>query len=221
MQRAGCTEVVCSIEAHDKVGLRFSEEKGFAVVTEFIRYDTNCLTALMDDGMAQVQRTKQAGVTFERLSPIPKGEEFRHELYDVALLIYCDIPETSEEMSFRSFLTMLSDNERFKKTAVVTASIHGRCIGFELLQVDTMDNVLVGTIMGVLTEHRGKGIARALRTLSMAYAQQCRVPKLRGFSTASNTRQAALVLGMGAEARVSSYQLKQTLPAHEESLIRG
>ena len=83
---------------------------------------------------------------------------------------------------------MLSDYKHYKHTAAIRASADERCIGLQILRLDSKTGEMMGEIVGVLREYRGRGIARVMVALSTAYARACGASKIVGVSTDSNTR---------------------------------
>jgi mycothiol synthase len=165
------------------------ERRGF---TEIQRYWESRLEVASFDFAAfstAVDRAARQGITFTTLAEEgPDDVEVRRRMYELDRDIMRDVPmpEPITDTSYEAFVKGTFDNPNFMPEAWFLAKDGGAYVGLSnLWKSQELDDVYYQGLTGVLREHRGKGIAMALKMVGLELVRSRGIREVR---TWNNTR---------------------------------
>ena len=162
------------IRTPDEAAIAFLEKRGFTEqerafpsVLDLITYDPSQFTGA-------IEKAEAHGVQILSYADVPDTNDYRHKLYELARVIERDMPRRDtdpyEDQPYDAWVKMFTRPEWDPK-AMILAESDGEWIGLTQLAFQEATNIGQTWITGVLKEHRGKGIATALKVRVMEAAQ--------------------------------------------------
>lgn len=98
--------------------------------------------------------------------------DFRKEMHEVFEIVRVDTPraEPPTPLTFEQFQTLVLDDPEFLKAGSQIALVEGRVVGFSGIYHTEVEGQLFQWLTAVKREHRGKGVAQALKSHSAQWA---------------------------------------------------
>lgn len=155
-------------------GIRFLETRGFELGARQIvsLLDLSAFDAGRFD--AARQRVADEGVDIVTLAAYRTIEpDYQRQIYAVMKETERDVPwyEPGEGMSYAMFVTQFEDNPDLLPDSYVLALDGDQCVGVtQLWGSEATDEKLYTGFTGVVRSHRGRGIATAMKALSLRNA---------------------------------------------------
>jgi GNAT superfamily N-acetyltransferase len=163
--------------------------RGFSEIQRY--WESRLDVATFDFGAfsTAVGRAKEQGVTFTTLvEEGPDSPQVRRQMYELDRDIMHDVPmpEPMTETSYESFVKGLFENPNFMPEAWFLAKVGDEYVGLSnLWKSQELADVFYQGLTGVRREHRGKGIAMALKIIGLEFVRERGIREVR---TWNNTR---------------------------------
>ncbi|MBC8065515.1 MAG: GNAT family N-acetyltransferase [Chlorobia bacterium] len=167
VESEGAISTACRVSDDDLSSIGFIERRRFEVIKRDFEseLDLSSLDATILEAMSQCSVDIRA---FAELD----SQEFRRELHEVFEIVRVDTPrsEPPTRMAFEQFQALVIDEPEFLQEGSQVALIDGRIIGFTGIYHTEIDGQLFQWLTAVKREHRGKGIAKALKANAAKWA---------------------------------------------------
>lgn len=164
-------------EPHPEAGpetLAFLERRGFAPYERML-FLAQDLTRLPEPSDEPVRRAEAAGVTFTTIDQeLEQNPAVLQEIYDLYAATTVDIPTAGPVIppAYEAYVRSLEEPLRLP-AGFVLARVNGACVGMSYgAAMAEAPDWLGHRYTGVRREYRGRGIARALKTLVTRFARQ-------------------------------------------------
>jgi ribosomal protein S18 acetylase RimI-like enzyme len=174
----------------DAVGaIRFLEKAGFTQIG--IRFESTLDMQSFDETsfLATAERAKTAGYEVVTLASARQEDpDADYHLYEVYASTVVDVPFPGEERAqpkYENFRAHVLDTPSTNPSAIFIARQNGRMVGMTSLEL--LPNAIGITGMtGVLREHRGQGVAMALKLASFRYLKAHGYAEARAHNDTAN-----------------------------------
>lgn len=133
-----------------------------------------------------LRRCRQAGIEFTTMAALGDTAAHRHALYELNKTCSADIPERGEFYTFDEYLAQRIEIPTYDPQGVVLALDGASWIGMAAASLRPEGHAF-SEMTGVLASHRGRGIALAMKLLTIGYARSHGVHWLRAFHHPGNT----------------------------------
>ncbi len=162
------------IRTPDEPALAFLAKRGFAEQERAHPSVLHLATYDASQFAGAIEKAESHGITILSYADVPDTEANRQKLYELARVIERDMPRRDtdpyEDQPYDSWVKMFGRPEWDPK-AMILADWNGEWIGLTQLAFQESTNIGQTWITGVLKDHRGKGIATALKVRVMEAAQ--------------------------------------------------
>ena len=169
--------------------VQFSQRAGY---TNFgIRFESALDLTTFDETpfKSAFDRTAQAGYLLTTLADEQAVEpEADHKLFDLEVVAMADVPFPGGarlQLTYDNWRAMMLDGPTADPAGIFIAKLRSEYVGLTALQLPESGPAITGTT-GVLPEHRGRGVAMALKLLSFRYAAKRRYREVRAHNDTAN-----------------------------------
>ncbi|MFZ5818177.1 MAG: GNAT family N-acetyltransferase [Bacillota bacterium] len=133
------------------------------------------------------------GYTVKRLSELQAEPGWNHRLYELIMELRRDVPshEPWQDVPYEQWAKVLSNPHFFPEGYMV--GLHGdRWVGVSALWKSDDEGVLTVGLTGVQREHRGSGIAKAMKVRAIEAAREFGAKKIKTWNESNNQRMLAI-----------------------------
>lgn len=138
---------------------------------------------------AEAEKTQAAGIVIKTYAELHDEPKILSRMYELTNTVGSDVPslDAPEPIPYEQWLYFVQ-GPTFLPDAVFVAieSQSGQFVGFSNLFASEAGDYLNTGLTGVRREHRGKGIATALKLCAIAYAQSIGSPQIRTSNESNN-----------------------------------
>lgn len=199
---------------------RFAEKRGF--VEEWRRYESRLRTGGFEFApYAHLeQRVQEEGLEIKSLAELLEADaEVARKLYELDWILFQDVPMGVQftKRSFEQWMKEELDDPHFVAEACFVAldpkrhdPLTGALVGYSSLMRNPAGFWVIG-MTGVLREHRGKGLAKALKLRGMRYVQAHGEGEVRTFNDPPNWPMLQMNLSLGFQRQPSRLRFAKRL----------
>lgn len=211
-QGYGCLSAVVDGEQSEG-GAPFAERRGFAVLSHQIESKLAVASFEDDPFVRYLTRAKLNGVRFFTFGQLGDTAENRRKLYALHRELAADVPDRNSEdfPEFGQYQSGRIEAEGFDPDGCLIALARDEWIGLALLEVWDGAPVALNTITGVSQAWRGRGIAQALKLVTVRGARQFGVETLVTMNDVRNEAMLAINKKMGYRPERELIKLQKEL----------
>lgn len=178
-REGGATELEAWVRGEDDDSFAWTQRRGYVLerqrtesVLDLIKWDTSRFTGLLDG-------LEQSGIAFRFFPTMPKEEPLRQSIYALEQETVADIPAWNEE--YPSYETWEKMNDAEEARRFFAIAVEGdRAVGYSVLYYPRVEGASGYTgFTGVLRAYRGRGIALAVKVLTVQEAVRNGITRLR------------------------------------------
>ncbi|MGN7454342.1 GNAT family N-acetyltransferase [Paenibacillus pasadenensis] len=159
-----------------------------------------------------IERLEEEGIAFASLADLPPGEETLRRLHELCTSTYTDIPGfLGETMPYGEWLKWGLQVEGYAPARVLVAMDGERLVGICNVIYNEDSGGMYHEYTGVAREYRGRGIARALKLLSIRLALRAGARYLRTDNDSLNVPMLAINRRLGYRPLRGRHRLIATL----------
>lgn len=160
LETEGLISAMTRVSDTDETSIAFIEKRGYGEVKR--DFESELELRLLDKGL--LERMAQSEAEIKPLAEID-SPEFRRELHEVFEIVRIDTPrvEPPTPLTFEQFEELVLNDPEFLPGGTQIARIEGRIAGFSGLYRTEVEGQLFQWLTAVKREHRGKGIAQAMK----------------------------------------------------------
>lgn len=206
------TEIRTAVNEPDAAGLRFAQARGFSITTHTFASTLNLHS--FDEGRFAgiVDALERAGIRFFSLADVGDTEEARRQLYDLNYRAVMDDPGSDGSFPpFEQFSPNLDIASWFRAEGQILAADGDRYVGLSAVGYFAESNMMYNMITGVDPDYRGRGIAQALKVLTIRYAKACGADYIRTNNNSRNAPMLAINCKLGYQPQPGIYDLSRRI----------
>jgi GNAT superfamily N-acetyltransferase len=208
----GATILAAAVRDDDLVSLAFMERRGFSIERQ--RFISELDVSAFDETPFVGVLRKQAadGIRLGSLAELGDTEENRHKLYDINILAAADEPaHDGTIVAYEEFSKMVFDAWWFRQDGQFLAFDGERAVGIAAVGHDREHNRMFNAFTGTHPEYRGRGVALALKLLTIRLAKREGVAIIRTNNDSLNPSMLAINRKLGYVRQPGQYQMTKTL----------
>ena len=133
-----------------------------------------------------ISNNEQAGIRFRSLVELGDTEDNRRRLYELNKTCSADIPGRGPFYSYEEYQNVRLLTESFIPAGVILATDGSVWVGMSAVSYNKDKNIVHNEMTGVLREYRRRGIATALKVLSLEFARSLGQPVIYTVHAAAN-----------------------------------
>jgi GNAT superfamily N-acetyltransferase len=206
----GATWLDSHVRDNAPEALSFAEKRGYTV-REHV-FDSVLDLASFDESRfaGAVEKVEAGGIRFVTYAEVA-GEEAALRLYELSRNTMADTPGAEEEVfpPFELWRKGFLEVESTRLDCILIAVDGDRWAGFTLLAPNPANGSMYNGGTGVAREYRGRGLALALKLLSIRKARELGAPYMRTDNHAKNAPMLAINRKLGYVPRPGTYQLQK------------
>lgn len=211
--RHGATEFQTQVRDDLPAALAFAKARDFVVERHV--YESKLDLAAFDEApyAGALAAAASAGYRLSTLAELGDTPEARRRLYELARVAGLDNPANTSG-DFPSFDEWSRDKLEagwFRPDGVVIALAGEAFAGFSLLRLNPETNSAYTVYTGVNREHRGTGLALAMKLRSVRFAREAGAAYMRTMNDSQNAAMLAVNRRLGYIAEVGTYRMKLAL----------
>jgi mycothiol synthase len=194
--------------------LRFAERLGFVKVAvgaeNVLELESFDITTFNDPMM----KLTTQGFAFTDFYRWGDTLEHRHALHNLFLALLRDAPNNDYQPSFEDFQTQTLEHKFFAPSGVQLAlDAHGQAIGFSSLNFNPSSKESFCDGTWVHADHRGQGLAFALKLAGCRWALSVGVQKIVTGNDSSNAPMLAINTKLGFKTQIGLWQMQRLIGA--------
>lgn len=203
----GASQVSASVGAEDEGSLEFAKTLRFRI--DYRIYECSLDLSRFDSTAweAGIEALRARGIRFATLAEYADRKGITKAIYDLDHELSLDIPQWAGYMPpFESY-----ESELLAEPEGVILAISGdELVGISITVVEP-EGVAYGSFMGLKRSHRGLGIARALKLLSIEWAQRRGLSRMLSHNNASSLPILGLNRQLGYELQLDAVYLMRSI----------
>jgi GNAT superfamily N-acetyltransferase len=202
------------VQDNDVVSLRFALQRGFqhlhhsfASILELKNFDETPFAGM-------VARCESQGFRFASLKALSDTLEWRKQLYDVNSTTGLDEPGSSGEFwDFDQFTRFVFNASWFNPDGQILAIEGNKAVGLGAVGYSVDTNSSYSAFSGVLREYRGRGLAQALKLMTILKAREWGAAYIRTHNDSTNAAMLAINRKFGYQPEPGIYVLLRQVEA--------
>jgi RimJ/RimL family protein N-acetyltransferase len=209
-QTQGLVGFEISVRDNDNPSRTWLEKRGFEFDFHRFESELNLLEFEPSAFANVVTRAKNHGIRFATRADFLDDSSL-HALHALDNQLFLDTPDAPGRtpLSFERFQKLIAENSQVTPESVIIALSDGEFIGMTIMLRE--EKTFYTGMTGVTREHRGKGIALALKVLAIQYAIQSGAVKMTTHNHSKNAPMIAVNQKLGYKQRSGLWVLKRQL----------
>jgi len=144
-----------------------------------------------------VDRCRRNGIVFTTMAELGDEEANHRRLYELNRTCSADIPERGEFYTYDEFLAERIKRDTYDPNTVVLALDGAKWVGMSAASDDRDGGYFFNEMTGVLSSHRRRGIALAMKVIMIKRVRELGAPTMRTFHHPDNAGPIALNRRLG------------------------
>ncbi|MCI0835335.1 MAG: GNAT family N-acetyltransferase [Chloroflexi bacterium] len=207
----GVTALKSRVKDSEPGWLAWAKSNGFEIDRHQFR---SSITLSEFDGSSftgRITELEAAGIVFTTLAELGDTDENRHRYYEADYRAAQDVPGEDFFESWPEYEVEVFGNEEYRPEGAYLALDGDQIIGVAHVMLDTEHDRMENLFTGVLREYRGRGIAQAMKLLTIKYARQSGVSEILTENDSENAPMLAVNGKLGYKRWSGVYSLKANL----------
>jgi mycothiol synthase len=215
----GAKKLLTLVREDAAFALRFAETLGFVKVTlaaeNVLDLELFDMTKFSDPRAMLITK----GFSFTDFSHWGDTLEHRHALHNLFLTLFRDAPNNDYQPSFEDFQKQTLKHKFFEPSGVQLAlDSQGQAIGFSSLNFNPSNGESFCDGTWVQVDHRGQGVAFALKLAACRWALTKGVKKIVTGNDSSNAPMLAINTKLGFKTQMGLWQMQRLISADSREI---
>jgi RimJ/RimL family protein N-acetyltransferase len=192
--------------------LAWAQRRGFRVSHH--KFASSLVLAVFDERpfTGAIERVAASGIRFTSMAELPDTDENRRKLFDLNRETGRDIPNGDTTFpSFEDFCQHVFESDWYTPAGQILALDGDEWVGLSSIRYIPANNSMYHNMTGVRRAHRGRGIAIALKLLTLRYAKSIGADFVRTHNDSDNAPMLAINRKLGYRPEPGVYGLKKGL----------
>lgn len=208
----GATRLSSQVRDNAPGALRFAERRGFAIDRHIFESTLDLATFDEAPFAGALAAAEAAGFRFFSLADLEPSEEAQRRLYELNRATAADVPGTEEEFApFEQFRKFVFEASWYRADGQLVAAHGDTWVGLAAVGIFPHNNSAYHMHSGVLRAYRGRGLAHALKLLSIRCAKRHGAAYIRTNNDSQNAPMLTVNRKFGYRPEPGFYRLKATL----------
>lgn len=210
-QEHGATRLQGQVRDNCAPCLRFARQRGFQVTRH--SFESTLDLASFDEGRfdGHIEAIAASGIRFFTLADLGKTPEAQRWLYELNGRVVQDIPGNQGWLSFDEFLKQVCAASWYRPDGQIVAADGDTWIGMAAVGYFEHTRSVYNMITGVERAYRGRGIALALKLLSIRCARAYGAAYIRTHNDSENAPMLAINRKLGYQPLPGLYRVTLNL----------
>jgi GNAT superfamily N-acetyltransferase len=206
-QAQGATRLQGMLRDNCAPCLRFAQQRGFSI--ERHRFESTLDLDTFDEGRfaGHIEAIEASGIRFFTLADLGNTEEAQRRLYSLNERVSRDTPGYQSWLTFEAFQAQVVGASWFRPDGQIVAADGENWIGMAAVGYFASTQSMYNMITGVDRSHRGRGIALALKLLSIRCARAYSARSIRTHNDAENAPMLAINRKLGYRPEPGLYRV--------------
>ena len=207
----GATRLEAEVRDHIPDGLTFAEHRGFTL-DRHIFESTLDLARFDETPFAGAPAAAEAqGVRFFTLADLGDTEEVRYRMYELNRDTYADVPGVDEPLQPWEQFRRNFDTSWYRPDGQIIAAVGDEWVGLGALGHFAENKTAYHMMTGVRAAYRGRGIAHALKLLTIRRGKEWGAVRMRTNNDSKNAPMLAVNRKFGFQPEPGFYKLIKEL----------
>ena len=160
-----------------------------------LQIDVQCFDAHL--WQHYIRSSEQSGIDFHTLAELGDTEANRKRLYELNKVCSADIPGRGPFYCYEEYRAERLQTDTYTPAGIILAIEGNDWVGMSAVSHHKEQGFAFNEMTGVLKEYRRRGIATALKVLSIQFAASLGVPTIHTFHAAANAAAIAMNRHLG------------------------
>lgn len=206
-QEQGAGRILTEVRETDPSSLQFAEKQGFA--KDHHVFDSVLQLANFDEAQfaGKIEAVESSGIRFFTLAETHNRAEAERKLYEVNRMAVLDEPASTGTFPvYENWRRIILEGSWYRPESQFIAADGDRYIGLAgVYNEPELPETMFNGLTGVERDYRGRGIAMALKLLTIRYALENGAQKITTGNDARNTPMLAINRKLGYQALTGHY----------------
>jgi GNAT superfamily N-acetyltransferase len=212
-QEQGAGRMVTEVRENDPSSLQFAEKHGFN--KDHHVFDSVLELANFDEALfaGKIEAVEASGIRFFTLADEENRAEAERKLYEVNRMAVLDEPASTGTFPvYENWRRIILEGAWYRPESQFIAADRDRYIGLAgVYNEPDMPETMFNGLTGVERDYRGRGIAMALKLLTIRYAREHGATKITTGNDARNTPMLAINHKLGYQPLTGHYGMLKHL----------
>lgn len=207
----GVSTLKSRVKDSEPAWLEWAKSKGFEIDRHSFRSSVKLADFDEKIHASKIIEAQATGITFSTLAELGDSQEDRQRFYDADCAAAIDIPGEDHVGTWAEYEAQVFKNNEYRPEGAYIALDGDRMVGVAHVWLDAEHNRLDNAFTGVIREYRGRGIATALKLLSIRYARELGIPEILTENDSENAPMLAVNRKLGYKPWPGAYGLKAAI----------
>jgi GNAT superfamily N-acetyltransferase len=208
---AGVSDLKSRVKDNEPEWLAWAESKGFSIDRHGFRSSITLAEFDPSPFENQVASLKSEGINFTTLAEIGDTESNRRLYYEADCKAAIDIPGEDSVETWEEYCEENFNSEDYRAAGAFLAMDGDMMVGVAHVWLDQEHDRMGNAFTGVIPEYRGRGIATALKVLTILHAKEVGVAEILTQNDSENAPMLAVNGKLSYKRWPGAYALKATL----------
>lgn len=195
---------------NDPLSLAWAERRGFRVARHSFASILELSTFDEDRFAGTIERVEAAGIHFATMADFPDSRAYQQHLFELNRETALDIPNYESAFpTFDAFRSTVFESEWYQPEGQIVALLGDEWVAMSAIRYIAEDNSMYNNMTGVRRPYRGRGIALALKLLTIRYARARGATFIRTHNDSANTPMLGINRKLGYRPETGIYWLRK------------
>ena len=207
----GVTELKSRVKDNEPGWIEWAKANGFKIERHSFRSSITLADFDMSEHPSRISELTSEGIVFSTLAELGDSPENRRKFYEADSAAALDIPGEDHVGTWAEYESEVFNNKEYRPGGAHLALDGDRIIGVAHVWLDAEHDRMENAFTGVIREYRGRGIATALKLLTIEHAKTVGVSEILTENDSENAPILAVNRKLGYKPWPGAYGLKTTI----------
>lgn len=208
----GATLLEAEVRDHLPASLRFAEQHGFTIDRHLYESTLDVTTFDERPFVGAIEAVEAQGIRFSTLADMGNSLDAQRNLYEINRRYALDVPGREQTFApFERFRQQVFAADWYRADGQIVALDGDRWIGMSAVGYFEEANFMINNMTGVEPSYRGRGIASALKLLTIRCARRYGAAYIRTNNNSENAPILAINRKLGYQPQPGKYLMLRRL----------